>query len=222
MTDAPTRFDAPKFPTPEEIKAASERVTHFWVGACSPLWVPFFAATSFGVSTWMLSSSLSKTVADNDLYKDLPKGFVDMMSLRHSWFKAADDSAHVLEEVGDAVKEAAATPVALVLDAEAAVIESLKETSPVVAEAVDTAQALVEDTVSETTGTIEPVVEDVVAEAVEVQETVAETAKESVEDTIAATETAAAADLPDFAVEPAFEPVPVVKAMPKRRPAPKK
>ncbi|MDC7683858.1 hypothetical protein PQU92_11255 [Asticcacaulis sp. BYS171W] len=225
MTDTPTRFDAPKFPTPEEIKAASERLTHFWVGACSPLWVPFFAATSFGVSTWMMSSALTKNVADNDLYKDLPKGFVDMMALRHRWFQAADEGAHVLEDVGDAVKEAAAAPVTMVLEAEAAVIESLKETAPVVAEAVETAQAVVEETVAETS----EVVETAIVESVEAQDVVAETAEpvveavaESVEDTIAAPETTIPDDLPEFVVEPAFEPVPVVKALPKRRPAPKK
>ncbi|MFT4075846.1 MAG: hypothetical protein QM647_09975 [Asticcacaulis sp.] len=69
MTDYPT----PKFPafsTPEEVKAASEKVVNFWVGALSPMWVPFWAASSFGLSAWAMTQSLSKS---EGLLKDVPQ-----------------------------------------------------------------------------------------------------------------------------------------------------
>lgn len=67
MTDYPT----PKFPaTPEEVKAASEKVVNFWVGALSPMWVPFWAASGFGLSAWAMTQSLSKS---EGLLKDMPQ-----------------------------------------------------------------------------------------------------------------------------------------------------
>ncbi|MFT3996717.1 MAG: hypothetical protein QM667_04855 [Asticcacaulis sp.] len=125
-----TQSDLPKFsfPTPEEMKTATERLTHLWVGACSPLWVPFFAATSFGVSTWMMTGAAARGAVGSDLYKDLPNGFVDMMSLRHSWYKAGEDAAQVLGEVNEAVREAAVAPVMLAIEAEDAVIDAFTET----------------------------------------------------------------------------------------------
>ena len=67
MTDYPT----PKFPaTPEEIKAASEKVMNFWVGALSPMWVPFWAASGFGLSAWAMTQNLSK---NEGLLKDMPQ-----------------------------------------------------------------------------------------------------------------------------------------------------
>ncbi|HTM81505.1 hypothetical protein [Asticcacaulis sp.] len=67
MTDYPT----PKFPaTPEEVKAASEKVVNFWVGALSPMWVPFWAASSFGLGAWAMTQSLTK---NEGLLKDMPQ-----------------------------------------------------------------------------------------------------------------------------------------------------
>ncbi len=192
-----TQSDLPPFslPTSEEMKSATERLTHFWIGACSPMWVPFFAATSFGVSAWMLSGATARR-AGSDLYKDLPKGFVDMMSLRQTWYKASEDAAHVLEEVNEAVREAAVAPVMAAIEVEDAVVDAFTE-------------------LSEATG----------SEAALVAESSPELAAEAVETEIAsATFEAEAADdvLPEPVVEPAFEPVPVVKSAPKRRPVPRK
>ncbi|ADU12859.1 hypothetical protein Astex_1183 [Asticcacaulis excentricus CB 48] len=126
-----TQSDLPAFslPTSEEMKSATERLTHFWIGACSPMWVPFFAATSFGVSAWMLSGVPARRPGGSDLYKDLPKGFVDMMSLRQTWYKASEDAAHVLEEVNEAVREAAVVPVIAAIEVEDAVVDALTELS---------------------------------------------------------------------------------------------
>ncbi len=62
----------PKFPaTPEEIKAASEKAMNFWVGALSPMWVPFWAASSFGLGAWAVSQSMSKTLGEGLAGPDL-------------------------------------------------------------------------------------------------------------------------------------------------------
>lgn len=177
-----TQSDLPQypFPTSEEMKSATERLTNFWIGACSPMWVPFFAATSFGVSAWMLTGAAARGATGSDLYKDLPKGFVDMMSLRQSWYKASEDAAHVMEDVNEAVREAAVSPVMAAIKAEDAMIGALSDT-------VTPAK------------TPAPVETPTPAKAV------------SIEDV-----------LPDPVVEPAFEPVPVIRAAPKRRPAPRK
>ena len=75
MTDYPT----PKFPaTPEEVKVASEKVVNFWVGALSPMWVPFWAASSFGLGAWAMTQSLSKS---DGLLKDIPQ----MTDLAGKW-----------------------------------------------------------------------------------------------------------------------------------------
>lgn len=187
-------------PTSEEMKNTTERLTHFWIGACSPMWVPFFAATSFGVSAWMLSGVPARRMSGSDIYKDLPKGFVDMMSLRQTWYKASEDAAHVLEEVNEAVREAAVAPVMAVIEVEDAVVDAFMERSEV--------------TGSEAAPVAEFASEPAPELAVEAGET----------DIASATSGAQPADdvLPEPVVEPAFEPVPVVRSTPKRRPAPRK
>jgi len=170
-----TQSELPKFafPSSEDIKTATERLTYLWVGACSPMWVPFFAATSFGVSAWMMSGAAARGSAGGDLYKDLPKGFVDMMSLRHSLYKAGEEAAHVLEDVNEVVREATVTPVMMAIEAEDAVVDALTEPAP-----------------------------EAVSESVPVPETLTE---------------------PQVAAVPEAAPAPaVVRAAPKRRPAPKK
>lgn len=198
-----TQSDLPPFslPTSEEMKNATERLTHFWIGACSPMWVPFFAATSFGVSAWMLSGVPARRAGGSDLYKDLPKGFVDMMSLRQTWYKASEDAAHVLEEVNEAVREAAVAPVMAAIEVEDAVMDALTEVS----EATGSEAAPVAEFAPDSAPEMDA------AEAVETEIASATPEAETVEDV-----------LPEPVVEPAFEPVPVVKSAPKRRPVPRK
>jgi hypothetical protein len=108
MTDYPT----PKFPaTPEEVKAASEKVVNFWVGALSPMWVPFWAASSFGLSAWAVTQNLSKT---EGLLKDMPQmadmagkwpGFTGVWGAAAARAEAAEKAA---EKTAEAVVEAVA------------------------------------------------------------------------------------------------------------------
>ena len=97
MTDYPT----PKFPaTPEEVKAASEKVVNFWVGALSPMWVPFWAASSFGLGAWAMTQSLSKS---DGLLKDMPQ----MTDLAGKWpgFGVWGASAAAAEPVAKAAEK---------------------------------------------------------------------------------------------------------------------
>jgi len=57
--------------SPQELKAASESMMNFWVGAATPLWIPFLAATSFGIGTWALTQAVQRQQA---LFKDMPLG----------------------------------------------------------------------------------------------------------------------------------------------------
>jgi len=107
-------FQMPRFSpfktaaTPQDMKQASEKVVNFWVGALSPMWVPFWAATSFGMGAWAVSQSLGKS---EDLLKDLPlstrwPGFMG------SWQQAQTGSDSELEVSSPAfVAETATKPV---------------------------------------------------------------------------------------------------------------
>jgi len=102
MTDYPT----PKFPaTPEEVKAASEKVVNFWVGALSPMWVPFWAASGFGLSAWAMTQSLSKS---EGLLKDMPQ-MADMADKWPGFWAVSRPDAAV--ETVDTVEKAADTAV---------------------------------------------------------------------------------------------------------------
>lgn len=208
----------PKFPsTPEEIKAASEKVMNFWIGACSPMWVPFFAASSFGLSTWMMSGALAKGMDGESPYSHLPKGFTDAMSMHYSWYKAEENAAHIMEEVKDAAK----VPMQMALEAEDAFIDAIKDGKDMATKT--------SDAVTEATKANLEAVEDVQAKAAEIVEDTQSAVMASVEDgkaavseTVeAATDAApAAGDLPEMVVEPAFQPV--AKPVNKKKSAPKK
>jgi hypothetical protein len=108
MTDYPT----PKFPaTPEEVKAASEKVVNFWVGALSPMWVPFWAASSFGLSAWAVTQNLSKT---EGLLKDMPQ-MADMAGkwpgFTGVWGAAAAKAEAAVNAAEDTVEKTAETVV---------------------------------------------------------------------------------------------------------------
>jgi hypothetical protein len=140
-----TDFQTPKFPpvaTPEEIKAASEKVVNFWVGALSPMWVPFWAASSFGLSAWAMTQNLAKS---EGLLKDMPlagkwPGFNGV------WGPAADlqeEAVKTTEAVTEPVVEAAKETIA---EAAKAVPEPEVVLDPVIEAPVAIADAVVETT----------------------------------------------------------------------------
>lgn len=137
--------EPPKFPfsNPDEIKAASEKAMNFWVGALSPMWVPFWAATSFGVGAWAVAQSLSKSgslVKDLPQLGDLPAKWPGFTSWGKATLLTAESAGISAEAPADMVK-----PIEAALKAEAAVVEK----------AVD----VVTETVADTVAAAEPVVE---------------------------------------------------------------
>jgi|GEM_PF-983011 len=149
MTDYPT----PKFPaTPEEVKAASEKVVNFWVGALSPMWVPFWAASSFGLGAWAVTQSLSKS---EGLLKDMPQ----MADLANKWpgfngvwtaarTEAAETAESVTESVVGAAKATAKAAENTVEKAADAVVEAAPEPKvvfdPVIEAPVAVSEAAIE------------------------------------------------------------------------------
>lgn len=124
-----TDMESPKFPfaTPEDIKAASEKALNFWVGALSPMWVPFMAASSFGLGAWAVTRGLAK---GGDM-ADLP------LATRWPGFAPLWGQADFTPEAFEARAE----------DAEATVVaaaETAAETAaPVVEQAVEATEAVV-------------------------------------------------------------------------------
>jgi hypothetical protein len=133
MTDYPT----PKFPaTPEEVKAASEKVVNFWVGALSPMWVPFWAASSFGLGAWAMTQSLTR---NEGLLKDMPQmtdlagkwpGFgVWGASTAEAMVKATEDQVRTTtDKAADVAKTSVRAASEAVEQAAGTVVEAVKTT----------------------------------------------------------------------------------------------
>ena len=138
MTDYPT----PKFPaTPEEIKAVSEKVMNFWVGALSPMWVPFWAASGFGLSAWAMTQNLSK---NEGLLKDMPQ--MGDMAAKWPGFGGVWGAAVARTEAAAPVVEAAKS-------AMEAAPKSAKD-ADMLSDAATTATEAAGDAVEEAAGTV--------------------------------------------------------------------
>lgn len=125
--------DTPQFgfAAPEDLKQASERAVNLWVGVMSPLWLPFLAASSFGVGAWALTRGLSTLPGSGTpwLRSDFLPGAVDEL---------AAAPAETVAEIEKAL-DVAAKPVAAATEKAAeAVIDPVSETPvvPAVAEAI--------------------------------------------------------------------------------------
>lgn len=189
-------YQMPKFPsfkpmaTPEEMKEASEKVMNFWVGALSPMWVPFWAATSFGMGAWAMTQSLGKT---EDLMKDVPlaakwPGF--------SGKRAAEDAVHAAEKT-ETAGEKTETAVEKTETAVEKAVEPVKAT----------ADAVVEDTGS--------ILEDVPAKISEPVVEVIKAAPKSPLKPAVAKPTVAKPAVPKPAVAKAVVAKPAIKVEPK-------
>lgn len=117
MTEKPKTL----FPmaTPEDFKQASERAMNLWIGALSPMWVPFMAASAFGMSAYVAGKTLQK-----DLVGDLPlaprwPGFAPMWGQMgvapdftpQAFEQAIVDAAQAVEDVVAPVEAAMETMV---------------------------------------------------------------------------------------------------------------
>lgn len=164
-----TDIESPKFSlaTPEDFKQASEKVMHFWVGAMSPLWVPFWAASSFGLGAWALTKSLSRAEG----LRDLPLAG-QWPGFSGAWAKEAlkiveDDVVAPAEAVVAVVEET----VEVVAEKTVAAAEDVTETvaeaaAPVVEDTTKAVESAADEVVAETKPLIDPVTEVPVVPAV--------------------------------------------------------
>lgn len=161
-----TEIDSPTYSlaTPDDVKQASQKALNIWVGALSPMWVPFWAATSFGLGAWALTQSLGKVqgLAKAEGLRDLP--------LANQW----PGFSGIWAKEALKIEAEAVAPVEAVVEAVETVAEPVVEA---VAETIAEAPAKVEETVEAVADKVEAVAAPVV-EAVETQaaEVVAEAA----------------------------------------------
>lgn len=160
-----TDMDAPtiSLATPEDVKAASEKAMNFWVGALSPLWVPFWAASTVGVSVWALAQGMKRTgMASPHLDPDAPlatkwPGFD--LPFATPWSKAWGEAAIELDETVEFVKETIAEPLQLAIEAEQKIEEALFPVTETAKAAVETVTAQVAEPVAPVSEVAAPIVE---------------------------------------------------------------
>ncbi len=172
MTDetSATRFS---LWAPEDFQQSSEKVMNFWVGALSPYWVPFWAASGFGLGAWAMSRSLMQ---GEGLLQDLP------LASRWPGFTAVWGQKDFAPEALEVVTEASADTVQAVTETVAPMAEEIEKSvesvslpleeivEPVVAvaekaaEPVETAAEPVIDPVAEVP--VVPAIAEAVAEPV--------------------------------------------------------
>ncbi len=117
---------SPQFPpfsqTPESLKSASQQALNIWVGAMSPLWAPFWAATSFGLGAWMVSQSLTRT---EDMMKGMPLNskWPSLWGLQATAAQAMDKAVEDVVEKAMPVMKAATSVVAEEVEAVVAAVE---------------------------------------------------------------------------------------------------
>jgi hypothetical protein len=123
---------------PERLRESSQRFVNFWVGALSPAWAPFFAASSFGLGAWALTQALGKS---EGLFGDLPlatkwPGFAP-------WLNAALPEEEPQQVAAEVVEQAAG----FVAPVETAMEAAAQETAETFEQAVETAAQETAETV---------------------------------------------------------------------------
>lgn len=146
---------------PEDVKAASERLMNLWVGAMSPLWVPFWAASSVGVGLWAVMRNLKPA---EGLLAEMP---VDgWSSLFRSWGLEAGELHGKAVEAVESVTHTQTSAVETSIDATETVAEAAATAmSETAAEATEVASEVANTIVETTPEVVKPaeVVTEVVA-----------------------------------------------------------
>jgi hypothetical protein len=135
MTDTPFYFVTPPAMLPDDVKKASERMMNLWMGAMSPLWAPFWAASSFGVGMWALARNVKPA---ESLMDDMKSDA--WLGLFKSWgLEAGELHEKAVEAVGQASYEAEAAEA--VTATQETVSESMAEAADVAAAAQSLSEA---------------------------------------------------------------------------------
>lgn len=146
MTDTPFYFVTPPAMLPDDVKKASERMVNLWMGAMSPLWAPFWAASSFGVGMWALARNVkpAESLMDDmksDAWLGLFKSWgLEAGELHEKAVEAVEQASHEAPVAPDAAEAVTATQetvsesMAEAADVAAAAAQSLSEAAPEIAE----------------------------------------------------------------------------------------
>ncbi|MEI9905905.1 MAG: hypothetical protein WDN06_19825 [Asticcacaulis sp.] len=161
MISMTEEMSATKFPfwAPEDIQQSSEKAMNFWVGALSPYWVPFWAASGFGLGAWAMSRNLMQ---GEGLLQNLP------LAARWPGFTAVWGQKDFAPEALEVVTEAPVDAVETVIETVAPVVEAVEKAAAPIAVAVE---ETIEPAVTVAEKAVEPMVEvaepviDPVAEA---------------------------------------------------------
>ncbi len=138
MTNSETEIS---LATPEDVRQASEKALHIWVGALSPLWAPFFAATATGLGLWSMGQAVRRSAGFSNLAAEAIgpgthlfarwPGFA--LPFTRPWNRTWGAVAEKAEEISEAEFNSLAAPLQLVFEGEAkleAVIDDAITTTP--------------------------------------------------------------------------------------------
>lgn len=159
--DFKSPFPFAAFATPEDIRKASEQAMNLWIGALSPMWVPFLAASGFGLTAYSAGKTLQK-----ELLEDMPlaarwPGFTPLWGQHDFTPESFEAPAEAVVETAAEAVESGGEPV----------VEAARMLTDVAETAVKPVQAMTEvvmDPVTETP--VVPAVVEAIAEPVLVPE----------------------------------------------------
>lgn len=171
MTETPFYFVTPPAMLPDDVKKASERMMNLWMGAMSPLWAPFWAASSFGVGMWALARNVKPAEGlmddmKSDAWLGLFKSWgLEAGELHEKAVEAVEQASHEAPDVAEAVaatQETVSESMAEAADVAAEAAQSLSEAAPEIAKS---ASVVTEDAPAPVEALTEAVSEPVVKPA---------------------------------------------------------
>lgn len=193
VTDADTRKIS--VATPDDVRLASEKAFNIWLGAFSPLWAPFMAATATGLGFWSMSQAFKRSMGftsletftpDAHLFAKWP-GFALPFATPFAtpWSKGWGEAAEEADHISEVAYEALSAPMQIAFEAEEKLDAAIDEAIATAQEGLAEAKSTTEDLFS-----VAETVNRAPAEAVtKAAETVAETTEKTAD---AATEVAKA------------------------------
>ncbi|MDC7677437.1 hypothetical protein [Asticcacaulis machinosus] len=102
------------------VQQASERMANFWMGALSPMWVPFWAATSFGISAWSVGQAMSAAKAVG------PDGALKPVNFVNPWLPNASALSTVMAETESAIRDTQRAAMKMMIEAEEVAAEAVE------------------------------------------------------------------------------------------------
>jgi len=197
MTDADTTIS---FATPDDVRQASEKAVNIWVGALSPLWAPFLAATAAGLGFWSMSQAMKRGLGfagiegltpDTHLFARWP-GFA--LPFATPWSKDWGMTAEEADRIAELTHDSLSAPIQIAFEAEEKLEQAIEEAIATAHESLDLLTPKADDlfTVAETANAVPTQAVGTAAEAVvETAEKTGDAATEVAKTTVKAAKRAA-------------------------------